>query len=98
MTNDAKSEFSSQVDAVATTFGALKDSVQAATTDPSADTLAAAATAWSAFSTSVNALISDVKKPDLLTNGCRAPRRVTSGRGGQPRDRKPTRAAPATTR
>ena len=61
LTNDAKQEFSSQVDAVTTTFEALKASVQAATADPSADTLAAAATAWSAFSTSVKTLISDVQ-------------------------------------
>ena len=61
LTNDAKSEFSSQVDSVAATFEALMTSVQAATTDPSADTLAAAATAWSAFSTSVKTLISDVQ-------------------------------------
>ena len=61
LTNDAKSEFSSQVDAVATTFEALMASVQAATTDPSADTLAAAVTAWSAFSTNVQTLISDVE-------------------------------------
>jgi TolA-binding protein len=61
LTNDAKSEFSSQVDSVTTTFEALKVSVQAATSDPSADTLAAAATAWSAFSTSVKTLISDVQ-------------------------------------
>ena len=61
LTNDAKSEFSSQVDAVATTFEALEASVQAATADPSADTLAAAVTALSAFSTDVQALISDVE-------------------------------------
>ena len=61
LTNDAKQEFSSQVDTVATTFEALKASVQAATDDPSAETLAGAATAWSAFSTSVKTLISDVQ-------------------------------------
>ena len=61
LTNDAKQEFSSQVDAVTTTFEALKASVQAATENPSAETLAAAATAWSAFSTSVKTLISDVQ-------------------------------------
>ena len=61
LTNDAKSEFSSQVDAVTTTFVALEASVQAAMADPSADTLAAAVTALSAFSTDVQALISDVE-------------------------------------
>jgi hypothetical protein len=61
LTNDAKSEFSSQVEAVTTTWEALGTSVQAATADPSADTLAATGTALSAFSTEVQALISDVK-------------------------------------
>ena len=61
LTNDAKSEFSSQVDAVTTTFVALEASVQAAMADPSADTLAAAVTALSAFSTDVQALIGDVE-------------------------------------
>jgi len=61
LTNDAKTEFSTQVEAVATTWEALGTSVQAATADPSADTLAAASTALSAFSTEVQALISDVK-------------------------------------
>ena len=61
LTNDAKSEFSSQVDAVTTTFEALKASVQTATADPSADTVGAAVTALSAFSTNVKALISDVE-------------------------------------
>ena len=61
LTNDAKSEFSSQVDAVAATWVALGASAEAATADPSADTLAAASTALSAFSTEVQALINDVK-------------------------------------
>ena len=61
LTNDAKSEFSSQVEAVATTWEALGASAEAATADPSADTLAAASTALSAFTTDVQALISDVK-------------------------------------
>src|SRR5688572_22340065 len=61
LTNDAKSEFAPQVEGVATTWEALGTSVQAATADPSADTLAAASTALSAFSTEVQALISDVK-------------------------------------
>ena len=61
LTNDAKSEFSSQVDGVTTAFEALANSVQAATADPSADTLTEAVTALSAFSTAVQALISDVK-------------------------------------
>ena len=61
LTNDAKSEFSEQVEAVATTWEALGTSVEAATADPSADTLAAASTALSAFTTEVQALISDVK-------------------------------------
>ena len=61
LTNDAKSEFSEQVESVATTWEALGTSVEAATADPSADTLAAATTALSAFTTEVQALISDVK-------------------------------------
>jgi hypothetical protein len=61
LTNDAKSEFSSQVDAVTSSFEALGASVQAATADPTADTLAVAKTAMSEFSTSVQALISDVE-------------------------------------
>ena len=61
LTNDAKEEFSSQVDTVIATFEALKTSAQAATADPSADTLAAATTAMSAFTTEVQALIKDVE-------------------------------------
>ena len=61
LTNDAKAEFSSQVDTVIATFEALKTSAQAATADPSADTLAAATTAMSAFTTEVQALIKDVE-------------------------------------
>ena len=61
LTNDAKAEFSTQVDSVGTTWEALGASVQAATADPSADTLAAATTALSAFSSEVQALLSDVK-------------------------------------
>jgi hypothetical protein len=61
LTNDAKSEFSAQVDAVIATFEALKTSAQAATDDPSADTLAAANTAMSAFTTEVQALIKDAE-------------------------------------
>jgi hypothetical protein len=61
LTNDAKDEFSSQVDKVAATFEALQTSVEVAASDPSADTVAAAAAAWSAFTTSVKTLISDVQ-------------------------------------
>ena len=61
LANDAKSEFSSQVDAVTSSFEALGASVQAATADPTADTLAVAKTAMSEFSTAVQALISDVE-------------------------------------
>ncbi len=61
LTNDAKAEFSTQVDAVTTTFEALGASVQTATADPSADTVGAAITAMSEFSTDVQALISDVE-------------------------------------
>ena len=61
LTDDAKSEFSSQVAAVTSSFEALGASVQAATADPTADTLAVAKTAMSEFSTSVKALISDVE-------------------------------------
>ncbi len=62
LTNDAKSEFSTQVDSIDASFEALGASVQAATADPSADTLAVATTALSEFGSEVRALISDVKE------------------------------------
>ena len=61
LANDARSEFPSQIDAVTKTFEALDTSLQVASDDPSAETLAGAATAFSAFSTDVQALMSDVE-------------------------------------
>jgi hypothetical protein len=61
-TNDAKSEFSSEVDTVTQAFEALETSVQAAIADPTSDTVAAAVSALSVFSTGVKALITDVKE------------------------------------
>ena len=61
LTNNARSEFPFQINAVTKTFEALEASLQAASADPSAATLAGAATAFSAFSTDVQALMSDVE-------------------------------------
>ena len=58
---DAKSEFAAPVDAVQTSLTALKTSVQQAQSAPAADTLAAAASALSAFGTEVQTLIDDVQ-------------------------------------
>ena len=59
---DAKSEFSDQVDAVVSGFAALKSSVQTAAASKSADTLATAGAAISAFGTSVKTLVNDVQE------------------------------------
>jgi hypothetical protein len=58
---DAKSEFSSQIDAVESSYASLRTSVEAAKTDPSPDTLRAAGTALSTFNTVVGSLISDIR-------------------------------------
>ena len=58
---DAKSEFSSQIDAVESSYANLRTSVEAAKTDPSPDTLRAAGNALSTFNTDVGSLISDVQ-------------------------------------
>ena len=58
---DAKSEFSSQLDAVETSLATLKASVQAATTGPSGATLTAAGSALRTFGTNVQTLITDVE-------------------------------------
>ena len=58
---DAKSEFAAPVDAVQSSLTALKTSVQQAQSAPAADTLAAAASALSAFGTEVQTLIDDVQ-------------------------------------
>jgi hypothetical protein len=58
---DAKSEFSSGIDATETSYAALRTSVEAAVASASAATLVAAGTALSAFATDVRALIDDVE-------------------------------------
>jgi hypothetical protein len=58
---DAKSEFSSQIDAVDTSYTVLRTSVEAAKANPSTDTLAVVGTAASAFDTAVDTLASDVE-------------------------------------
>lgn len=59
--SDAKSEFSSQISAVDTTYEALKTAVEAAVADPSADTLTAAVAALSAFGTDAETLVDDIQ-------------------------------------
>ena len=58
---DAKSEFSSQIGAVESSYANLRTSVEAAKTDPSPGTLRAAGTALSTFNTDVGSLISDIR-------------------------------------
>ena len=58
---DAKSEFSSQIDAVESSYASLRTSVEAAKTEPSPDTLRAAGNALSTFNTDVGSLISDIQ-------------------------------------
>ena len=58
---DAKSEFSSQVDAVEKASRALKTKVGAAKADPTAATLADVHSALSAFGTAADKLISDIE-------------------------------------
>ncbi len=61
MKTDAKSQFSSQIEALDTSYAALETSAKDAKADPSVATLGAIATAWSAFSTGVRSLISDIE-------------------------------------
>jgi hypothetical protein len=58
---DAKSEFSSQIDAVDAALATVKTSVDAAKAAASATTLAAVAAAVSPFEAALETLISDVK-------------------------------------
>ena len=58
---DAKSQFAPQLDAVDSALATLTTSVQAAKTDPSADTLAAVEAAVAPFNNAVQTLISDVQ-------------------------------------
>ena len=58
---DAESEFSEPVDVVQTSFTDLQSSVEAATADPTAATVAAAGDALSTFGTDVQTLIDDVQ-------------------------------------
>ena len=58
---DAKSEFSSQIDAAESSYASLRTSVEAAKADPSPETLRAAGTALSTFNADVESLISDIK-------------------------------------
>ncbi len=59
---DAENEFSDQLNAVETGFAALKTSVQTAAASTSAETLATAAAAISAFGSTVKTLVNDVQK------------------------------------
>lgn len=58
---DASSEFSTQVEAVTTTYDALKAALGAALNDPSAATIAGVGAALTVFSADVKALVSDVQ-------------------------------------
>ena len=58
---DAKSEFSSQIQAVQQSFATLKTSVDAAKAAPTAATLSTAGAALSAFDTGVESLVSDIQ-------------------------------------
>ena len=59
--NDASAEFSTQVDAVDTAFGSVKDSVDAAKADPTASTLGAVGDAISSFDDAFQTLTTDVQ-------------------------------------
>src|SRR5690349_5964263 len=59
---DAKSQFSIQIQAVDTSYNALKTSADAAAADTSVATLAAAATDLSTFASAVQTLVTDVQK------------------------------------
>jgi hypothetical protein len=58
---DAESEFSAQLQAVDASYTSLKSSADAATANPTVNTLAAAATDLSGFRSSVQTLVSDVQ-------------------------------------
>jgi hypothetical protein len=58
---DAKSEFSSEIQAVEQSLAALKTSVNAAKADPTAATLSSAGAALSAFGTGAETLVSDIQ-------------------------------------
>jgi hypothetical protein len=58
---DAKSQFSSQLDAVDSALATLTTRVDAAKADPSANTLAAVGAAVAPFNSAVQTLISDVQ-------------------------------------
>ncbi|MFD7073460.1 hypothetical protein ACFV9G_04555 [Nocardioides sp. NPDC059952] len=60
--SDAKTEFSSQIDAVQASYDALAASLDAAKESASAATLSAAATALSTFGSDVRTLITDVQE------------------------------------
>ena len=59
--DDATSEFSAQIDAVDTSYAALKASADTAKSDPSVTSLAAVATAVSALVSDAKTLASDVQ-------------------------------------
>jgi hypothetical protein len=59
--SDAKAEFAPQIDAVDSSFGTLRTSVEAAIADPTAATLAAVGAAVAPFTTAVQTLVSDIK-------------------------------------
>lgn len=59
--SDAQAEFDTQIEAVDTSLAGLKSSVDDAKADPTAATLAAAASALSDFGTDVGTLIDDVQ-------------------------------------
>ncbi len=59
--SDAKSEFSTQIDAVDTAVASLKTSIDSATSDPSAANVAAVAAAAPPVTTALQTLISDVQ-------------------------------------
>lgn len=59
--SDAQEEFSPEIDAVDTSLDGLKTAVDAAKTDPTAETLAAAAAALADFGTNAEALVDDVQ-------------------------------------
>ena len=59
--SDAKSQFGPQIQAVDTAYTALKSSADAAKSNPSATTLAAAGAAATTFVSDVQTLISDVQ-------------------------------------
>ena len=59
--SEAESEFATQIEAVDTSTAELRSAVDEAKADPTVTTLAAAASALSAFGTDVDTLIDDVR-------------------------------------